>query len=70
MTLGLSSQHFIVFVGYEWAQKVRLLQFRGGGLARDQHSSIFCTFVSFEEMKCYGYDPGTVFTTLLCLRIS
>jgi hypothetical protein len=50
----LYSQHFFVFVTYEWAQQAIVLHnTRVGRLAMDKHSSLFGQFASYKENEMF-----------------
>ncbi len=59
---GLNSQHFILYVTYEWAQETRMLHYIWlGGVAKDKHVSLLGPLVICEENKllwiqCHGFD--------------
>jgi hypothetical protein len=54
------SQHFIFFVTYEWAQQARVFHYiKLERLAKDEHSSLLCPFVSYKENKVLGIQLKT-----------
>ncbi len=51
--MGTYSKHFIFFMTHERAQYARVLHYsRLERLARDEHSSLLCSFTSYKENDC------------------
>jgi hypothetical protein len=50
----LYSQHFILFVFYEWAQSARVLHYtKMQSTANDKHSSLSGLFISYKENEVF-----------------